>query len=99
VVGRQNADIADTLQLRDVPIAITFWLTMGSNFSCMIAIATRCLILGWVFGNKLSNEDRAKIKGVRDVAMKTNFGTKLAAYNHIIYRPYSAQHINTMLSN
>jgi len=67
----------------------------------MIAIATRCLILGWVFGNKLSNEDRAKIKGVRDVAMETNFGTKLAVYNHIIYRPsaYSEQHINTMLSN
>jgi len=29
VVGRQNADIADTLQLRDVAMATTFWLSMG----------------------------------------------------------------------
>jgi len=28
VVGRQNADIADTLQLRDVAMATTFWLSM-----------------------------------------------------------------------
>jgi len=32
VVGRQNADIADTLHLRDVAMATTFWLLMGSNF-------------------------------------------------------------------
>jgi len=37
VVVRQNADIADTLQLRDVAIATTFWLSMGYNFSCMMA--------------------------------------------------------------
>jgi len=37
------------------------------------------LILGWVFRDKLSNEDIAKIEGVRDVAMATNFGTALAA--------------------
>jgi len=36
VVRRQNADIADTLQLRDVAKASTFWLSMGYNFSCMI---------------------------------------------------------------
>ena len=35
MVGRQNADIADTLQLRDVAMATTFWLSMGYNFSCM----------------------------------------------------------------
>jgi len=29
VVGRQNADIADALQLRDVAMATTFWLSMG----------------------------------------------------------------------
>jgi len=29
VVGRQNADIADTLQLRDVAMTTTFWLPMG----------------------------------------------------------------------
>jgi len=37
VVGRQNADIADTLHLRDVAMATTFWLSMGYNFGCMIA--------------------------------------------------------------
>ena len=35
MVGRQNADIADTLQLRDVAMATTFWLWMGYNFSSM----------------------------------------------------------------
>ena len=37
VVGRHKADIADTLQLRDVAMATTFWLSMGYNFSCVIA--------------------------------------------------------------
>jgi len=41
VVGRQNADIADTLQLRDVAIATTFWPSMGYNFGCMIASDTQ----------------------------------------------------------
>jgi len=45
VVSRQNADIADTLHLRDVAMATTFWLSMGYNFSCMIASDT-LLILG-----------------------------------------------------
>ena len=40
MVGRQNADIADTLQLRDVVMATTFWLSMGYNFGCMIAYDT-----------------------------------------------------------
>jgi len=40
VVGRQNADIADTMQLRDVAMATTFWLSMGYNYSCMIASDT-----------------------------------------------------------
>jgi len=41
VVGRHNAAIADTLQLRrDVAMATTFWLSMGYNFSCMIASDT-----------------------------------------------------------
>jgi len=34
---RQNADIADTLHLRDVAMATTFLLSMGYNFGCMIA--------------------------------------------------------------
>ena len=37
MVGRQNAHIADTLHLRDVAMATTFWLPMGYNFGCMIA--------------------------------------------------------------
>ena len=40
MVGRQNADIADTLQLRNVAMATTFWLSMGYNFSCMTASDT-----------------------------------------------------------
>jgi len=37
VVVQQKSDIADTLQLREVAMATTFWLSMGYNFSCMIA--------------------------------------------------------------
>ena len=40
MVGRQNADIADTLQLRDVAMATTFWLSIVYNFSCMTASDT-----------------------------------------------------------
>jgi len=40
VVGRQNADISDTLRLGDVAIATTFWLSMGYNFGCVIASDT-----------------------------------------------------------
>jgi len=40
VVGRQNADIVDTLHLREVAMATTFWLSMGYNFGCMIACDT-----------------------------------------------------------
>jgi len=40
VVGRQKAHIADTLQLRYVDMETTFGLSMGYNFSCMIASDT-----------------------------------------------------------
>jgi len=40
VVGRQNADIADTLHVRNVAMATTFGLSMGYNFGCMIASNT-----------------------------------------------------------
>jgi len=40
VVSRQNADIADTLQLTDVAMATAFWLSMGYNFGCMITSET-----------------------------------------------------------
>ena len=37
---RQNANIADTLHIRDVAMATTFWLLMGYNFGCIIASDT-----------------------------------------------------------
>ena len=40
MVSRQNADIADTLHLRNVARATTFWLSMSYNFGCMIASDT-----------------------------------------------------------
>jgi len=46
VVGRQNANIADTLPLREVAMATTFWLSVGYNFSCMIASDTLFDTLG-----------------------------------------------------
>ena len=50
VVGRQNADTADTLHLRDVAMAATFCLSMGYNFGCTIASDTlfdsRCAFSG-----------------------------------------------------
>ena len=36
MVGRQNADIADTLPLREFATATTFWPSIGYNISCMI---------------------------------------------------------------
>jgi len=38
--GRQNTDVADTQQIRDVAMATTFWLSMTYNFSCMTASDT-----------------------------------------------------------
>jgi len=40
MVGRRNADIDDTLRLRDVAMATTFWLSMGYNFGYVIASGT-----------------------------------------------------------
>jgi len=37
VVSRENADIADTVKLRDVAMVTTFWLPSGYNFGCIIA--------------------------------------------------------------
>ena len=74
-VGRQNADIADTPQLRDVAMATPFCLSMGYNgynFGCMIASDT-LLILGVVFGVKQSDEDIVDFELLKDVAMATIF--------------------------
>jgi len=70
---RQNANIADTLHLRDVAMATPFCLSIGYNFGCMIASDT-LLILGVVCGVKLSDEDIADFELLRDVAMATIFG-------------------------
>ena len=40
MVGRQIADIANTLHLRDVAMATTFWLSIGYNFGYEIASGT-----------------------------------------------------------
>ena len=50
MVSRQNAYIINTLQLREVAMATTFWLPMGYNFACVIANDTafdfRCEFAG-----------------------------------------------------
>ena len=51
MVGRQNANIADTMHVRDVVMATTFWLSMGYNFGCMIASDTVFDSRGGVFGS------------------------------------------------
>jgi len=68
-----NADIADTLHLRDVAMATTFHLSMGYNFGCMIASDT-VFILGVVFGVNLFDEDITVFEVLRDDAMATIFG-------------------------
>jgi len=50
VVRRQNADIADTLQLRDITMATTFWLPLGYNFNGVVASDLVFVFMGWVFG-------------------------------------------------
>jgi len=51
VVGRQNTDIAGTLQLRDVATATTFWLLVDYNFGCVIASGTIFDSWGWFLGS------------------------------------------------
>ena len=55
----QNADVADTLHIWDVAMATSFWLSMGNNFGCVIAISTLFDSRGWVFRVKLYDEDIA----------------------------------------
>ena len=40
MVSRQNADTANTLYLRNIAMATTFWLSMSYNFGCMITSDT-----------------------------------------------------------
>jgi len=59
---RQNADIADTLHLRDVAMATPFCLSMGYNFGCMI------------LGVGYRGQAIADFEVLRNVAMATIFG-------------------------
>jgi len=55
-------------------MATNFGLSMGYNFSCMIASDT-LFYSGVGLRDNLSNGDTAEIEGLSDVAMATNFGT------------------------
>jgi len=61
-------------------MATTFWLSTGYNFGCVVASDTLFDSRGWGFGDKLSDEHRADILALRDVAMATVFGTILAVH-------------------
>jgi len=78
VVDRQNAHISDTLSLREVAMATTFWLSMGYNFSSMIASDTLFDFRGG-FSETSYPMETAEIEGLRDVDMATNFWTTLPA--------------------
>ena len=48
------------------------------NFDSMTSSDSAFDSRGWFFRDKLSDENIAEIEGLRDVAMATNFGTKIA---------------------
>ena len=73
MAGQQNADIADTLHLRDIAMATMLWLSMGYNFGCMIASDTLFDSRGRIFGVKVSDDDIANFEVLRDGAMATTF--------------------------
>ena len=59
-------------------MAMTFWLSVGYNFGCVIASGTIFDSRGGFLGVKLSDEDVADFEFLREVAMATKFGTKIA---------------------
>ena len=69
---RQNADIADTLHLRDVAMATPFCLSMGYNFGCMIASNTLFDSKGGFSGSSYPMKT-ANFQVPRHVAMATMF--------------------------
>ena len=73
MVGRQNADIAYTLHLRDVAMATTFCLSMDYNFGCMIASDTLFDSRGEFSGSSYLMKT-ANFDVLRDFAMATSFG-------------------------
>jgi len=72
VVGRQNADITDTLHLRGVAMATPFWLLMGYNFGCEIASDTLFDSRGGFSGSSYPMKT-ADLEVLRYVAMATIF--------------------------
>jgi len=54
-------------------MATTFWLSMGYNFSCVIARRMIFDSRGWVLRIKLSHEDIAEIEVLTAVAVATTF--------------------------
>jgi len=75
VIGRQNADIVDTLHLLDIAMALatTFWLSKDYNFGCMIASDTLFDSRGAFLGSWYLMET-ADFEVLRNVAIATNFG-------------------------
>ena len=72
MVGRQNVDSADTMHLRDVAMATTFWLLMGYNFGCLIASDTLFDSRGGFSGSGYPMKS-ADFEVLRDIAMATIF--------------------------
>ena len=70
---RQNADIADTMHLRDVAMATTFWLSMGYNFGSMIASDTMFDSRVGFSGSSYPMKT-ADFEFLRDVAIAPFFG-------------------------
>jgi len=75
LIGRQNADNADTLHLWDIAMALatTFWLSKDYNFGCMIASDTLFHSRGAFSGSSYPMKT-ADFEVLRDVAMATNLG-------------------------
>ena len=72
---RQNADIADTLHLRDVAMTTPFCLSMSYNFGCMIASDTLFDSRGGFSGSSYPMKTYVDdFEVLRDVAMATIFG-------------------------
>jgi len=62
--------------LRDVAMAISFWLSFGYNFGCIIASYTLFDSRGGFSGSSYPM-DIADFEILKNVAMATNFGTKI----------------------
>jgi len=84
VVGRQNADIADTPKGRcQLAMATTFWRSMGYDFGYVTASNMLFDSRGGFLGLNLSDEGIADFEVLRDVSMAiifwlSTYGTGLA---------------------